>query len=266
MHVFARGVCGRPYADGVLGARVEIPDELAGLGVIGSDEAADAIFAAIRADQDLAVHGSRRHRLAVAKCGIGDLGLPDHAAGFGIERDQLGIERCQIDLVVINGHAAVVGAAAIGRDRTHGVLVVPILLARLGVERVDVVERRRDIHDAVDDDRRRLHGFLHFRLEDPGGVELANVGRVDLLAREIPGLIVIAVGLQEVVFVLSSGVELLLSYGRGRRPLGLSLRQGPPGEAQSQRANQRASHFPTHLLPPPKMLLALPPSPVQVRP
>ena len=181
MQVFARGVLGRPHADGVLGGGVEIPDELAGLGVIGSDEAADTVFATIRADQDFAVDGGRRHRLAIAERGIGDLGLPHDAARLGVQRDELGIERSQIDLVVIDGHAAVVRAAAIGRDRTHGVLVVPIFLARLGVERIDMVERRRDIHDPVDDDRRRLLGLLHLRLEDPGGVKLADIRRIDLL-------------------------------------------------------------------------------------
>jgi hypothetical protein len=62
------------------------------------------------------------------------------------------------------------------------VLVVPILLAGLGIERIDVVERRGDVHHAVDDDRRRLERLLHLGLEDPGGMKLADVRSVDLLA------------------------------------------------------------------------------------
>ena len=201
MHVLAGGVMRRPYAGGVLSRRVEVPHELAGLRIVGAHEAADAVLAAVGADQDLAVDGGRRHRLAVAELGIGDLGLPQQAAGLGVERDQLGIERRHVDLVAVDGDAAVVGAAAIGRDRAHLVLVVPVLLAGLGVERVDVIERRRHVHHAVDDDRRRLHRLLHLRLEDPGRMQLADVGGVDLLAREVAGLIVVAVGVQEVVGV-----------------------------------------------------------------
>ena len=67
MHVLAGGVLGRPHADGVLGDGVEVPDELAGLGVVGPHEAADTVLAAIGADQDFAVHGGRRHGLAIAE-------------------------------------------------------------------------------------------------------------------------------------------------------------------------------------------------------
>ena len=73
VHVAPGGVLGRPDADRVLGDGVEGPEQLAGLGVVGLDEAADAVLAAIGADQDLAVDGGRRHRLAVAGLGIGDL-------------------------------------------------------------------------------------------------------------------------------------------------------------------------------------------------
>src|SRR6476620_6452789 len=114
MHVMAGSVVCRPHANGFLGGRVEVPDELAGLGVIGADEAADTVFAAVGADQDLAVDGGRRHGLAVAEGRIGNLGLPHDAAGLGTHRVQIGIERGEIDLVVINGDAAVVRSAAIG--------------------------------------------------------------------------------------------------------------------------------------------------------
>ena len=89
-------------------------------------------------------------------------------------------------------------------------LVVPILLAGLGVQRVDVVERRCDVHYAVDDDRRRFLRFLHLGLEDPGGMQLANIGSIDLLARIEAGLIVVPVGVKEVRVVFGSGVELVL--------------------------------------------------------
>ena len=93
MHVAAGRVVLRPYADRIFRGRVEGPEQLAVLGVIGLHEAADAVFAPVRADQDFALHDRRRHRLAVAELGIGDVGLPDLVAGLGVERDQLGIER-----------------------------------------------------------------------------------------------------------------------------------------------------------------------------
>ena len=232
MHVATRGIGLGPHADRILGRCIEVPNQLAGLGVIGTHETADAVLATVGADQNLAVNGSRRHGLAVAQRGIGNVGLPRDGAGFGVERDQFGVEGGEIDLIVIDGDAAVVGAAAIGRDRTHGVLVVPIFLARLGVDRIDVVERRGDVHHAVDDDRRRLHRFLHFGLEDPGGVKLADVGCVDLLAREIAGLIVIAVGVKEVVRITGCGVKLFLRDRSGGRPrVCAPCRAGCPGKA-----------------------------------
>ena len=96
-------------------------------------------------------------------------------------------------------------------------LVVPVLLAGLGVERIDVIERGRHVHDAVDDDRRRLQRLLHFRLENPGRMQLADIRGVDLLAGEVARLIVVAVGVQEVGAVAGRRAELLLRHCRRRR-------------------------------------------------
>src|SRR5262249_11798711 len=133
MHIAAGGVLGRPYADRVLGDGVEIPDELAGIGVIGAHEAANAVLTAIGAGQDLSVNRGRRHGLAVAERRIGEVGLPHDAPSLGIEREKLRIERGEIDFIAVDRDAAVIWAAAIGRDRTHVMLVVPILLAGFGV-------------------------------------------------------------------------------------------------------------------------------------
>ena len=118
-----------------------------------------------------AVDRRRRHGLAVAERRIGDVRGPRRLAGLGIERHQFGVERGEIDLVAIHRDAAIVGPAAIDRDRPHLVLVFPQLFAGLGVERIDVVERGGDVHHAVDDDRRGLHQFAHIGLEDPGDVQ-----------------------------------------------------------------------------------------------
>ena len=95
-------------------------------------------------------------------------------------------------------------------------LVVPILLACLGIERIDVVEGSGHIHDAIGNDRRCRKHFLHLGLENPGGVQLVHIRRVDLLAREISGLSVVAVGMKKVVHVAGRGVKLILRHGRCR--------------------------------------------------
>jgi len=121
----------RPDADGVFRNRIEGPDQLAGLGIERLDEAADAVFAAVGADQHLVLDHGRRHRFAIALFRIGDVALPGDRAGLGIERHQLRIERGEIDEIAEHFHAAIVRAAAIGGDWAHLVLVVPELLAVL---------------------------------------------------------------------------------------------------------------------------------------
>ncbi len=207
MHVAAGGVLGGPDAYGIFRNGVEIPDLLAGLGIIGADEAADAVFAAIGADQDLVLDHGRRHRLAIAEFGIGNVGDPDDLARLGVQRDQLGIERREIDLVVKNLDAAIVRAAAENRDRPHLVIVVPELLAGLGVKRVDMAERGRHIHHAIDDDRRRLERFLDVGLEDPGDMQALDVVAIDLLGGIKTRLGVIAVGEQKILEFLSAALS-----------------------------------------------------------
>ena len=219
MLVASSRVGGRPDAHRILGDGVEVPDELAVFGVVCAHKAANPVLAAIGADQDFAVHGGRRHRLAISLLGIGDLHLPDDVAGFRVESVELRIERRDIDLVVINGDAAIVGAAAECRDGAELGLEVPDLLAGLGVERVDVTERRGCVHDPVDDDRRGLQQLLDFGGEDPRRMEMRDVLTVDLIVWIEPGLLVIAVGREEVRTVLRRAVELLLRDRRyrGRR-------------------------------------------------
>src|SRR5262249_39062251 len=117
VHVAAGRVLLRPDAGRILWNGVEIPNELAVLGVVGAYEAAHAVFAAIGADQHFAFDHGRRHGLAVAELGIGDVGLPDLGAGLGVQRDELGVEGGEVDLVLKDRDAAIVRTAAIGGDR-----------------------------------------------------------------------------------------------------------------------------------------------------
>ncbi len=171
----------------------------AGLCIVGSHEAADAVLAAVGADQDFAFDDGGSHRLAVAVFGVGDFLLPEKASGLGVERHELRVERQQIDLVLVDRDAAIVGSAAERGDGPHLVLVVPVLLAGLGIEGVDVAERGGDVHHVAHDDRAGLERLLDFGLEDPRRAQLADVGGRDLLQGRKPGLIVVAVGMQEVL-------------------------------------------------------------------
>ena len=225
MHVAAGGVFRRPDADRILRNRIERPEQLAGLRIIGFHEAADAVFAAVGANQYLVLDDGRRHRLAVSGLRICDLGLPGYLAGLRLQGHKLGIERGDVDHIAENLDAAIVGTAAISRDRSHLVIIVPELLAGLGVKRIDMAERRRHIHDAIDDDRRSLQRFLDIGLEDPGDMQVLHVVAVDLFGRIKARLRIIAVGQQKVAGALVSLVELILSDWRNcdvaRRRLGV---------------------------------------------
>ena len=180
---------------------MEVPKQFAGLPIIGPDEAADTVLAPIRADQDLTVDGSRRHRFAVAQLGIGELDLPDHLPGLGIERHQLRVQCAQVNHVAIDSNAAIVRAATVGRDRSHLVLVVPDLLTCPGIKRVHVAHGGRNVHHAVHHDWRGLHCLYDLGLKDPGRAQLTNVGAVDLSRRIIAGLVIIGVGVQEIIAI-----------------------------------------------------------------
>ena len=216
MQVAARGVFGRPDADRIFRYRIERPEQLARLRIIGFHEAADAVFAAIRSDQNLVVDHRRRHRLAIAELRIRDVGLPGNLAGLCLQSHKLGVKRGNVDEVAENLDAAIVGTAAVRRHQSHLVIVVPELRAGFRVERIDMAERGRHIHDAVDDDGRSLQRFLDVGLENPGDVQVLDVAAIDLSRGMKARLGIIAVGQQKIGCVLVCRVELLLSNRRNR--------------------------------------------------
>ncbi len=93
------------------------------------------------------------------------------------------VQRRQVQRVAEDRHAPIVGPAAhplLGRD---AVAVDPEHTSRLGVKRQDVIRALRDVHDPVDDNRRRLPGAGHLVLEHPLLLEILDVRRVDLAER-----------------------------------------------------------------------------------
>jgi hypothetical protein len=213
----------------LVGNRVERPQQLAVLGVERLEEAAHAVLAAVGADQHLALDDGGRHRFRVALFRIGDLRLPQQLAGLRVERDELGVERAHEQPVALDRDAPVVRTAAKRRDRTHLVLVVPVFLAGRRVDRVHVVERRRQEHHAVDDDRRGLHRLQHRRLEDERRLELAHVPGVDLVAGVVARLRITPVRVDPVLRVGRRGIEHRLRdlWQRSRHRLRRRRRAGP---------------------------------------
>ncbi len=197
--------------------RIKSPQQLAVVGIERLDEPAHAVFAAVGSDQHLVVDDGRRHRFAVALLGIGDLRFPKHAASLRIERNQLGVKSSHENLAAGDRHAAVVRPAAERGDWTHLVLVVPELLASDRIDRINVVVRGRQVHHAVDDDRRGLHRLDDFGLEHERGPQVLDVAGVDLVAAVMAQLRVVAVGVQPVRRLLAGVVELRLRYRHGLR-------------------------------------------------
>src|SRR5690348_13467199 len=96
------------------------------------------------------------------------------------------VDRAHVERVAEDGEPAIVQAAAgTKRVRWHSILVDPEHAAGSGIERHDVVWRLHHIHDAVDDERRRLHALRRLRLEDPFQFQVSGIGRRDLIEQAV---------------------------------------------------------------------------------
>ena len=169
--------------------RVALPDLLARLGIERDDEAANAALAARDADHDAAACRERRDRHVVAVVVILDGLVPDDGAALRIERDDARVGRRRVDLVAVQRDAAIrrVAHADVGG---HLMPIAPEEVAGLGVDREDLVERRRHEHHAVVDDRRRLMAFSRARRHRPRGRQVRDVARVDSRERAVaPGVV-----------------------------------------------------------------------------
>src|SRR5262249_49814780 len=156
-------------------------DELPGLGVVGRDVAANAILTATHADQYTSLHDARRLRDGECLALITGHHAPQRLAAPRIERHQSAIERAEVDLALPGGHSAVDHVAAcldtiLARD--FGV-VGPEQLAGRRVICFHHAPRGRDVHYAVDDQRRSLLPAISIEIGIPGQAELLRVVRVD---------------------------------------------------------------------------------------
>jgi hypothetical protein len=134
----------------------EAPEEGSGLRVIRVEKPADPALAAGHADDQLVLHDERRtgRGVAAGRHVIEHLRLPQLAAGFRIDGDDVHVERVHEQRRAENGETAVDPAAAVERAFGIAMLVHPKLPAGERVQRVNRVLGSRQIHDAVHDERR----------------------------------------------------------------------------------------------------------------
>jgi len=211
--------------DGIVCVR---PHHLAVRGIIGADKATDAVLTTGDAHDDPVFVDHRRGGQAVADLGIRHLDVPHLLAGLLVERDEMGVKRTENDGVAIDGDAAIVGAAA--EDvLAKLVLEVPEFLAGARVGGEDVIEGRRDVHDAVLDDRCGLEGTHNAGLEHPFDAQPADVLGVDLLARPEALLAEIAAVAQPVLALRAA----LRDVVRARGIRGSGDREADCGNAQA---------------------------------
>ncbi len=109
-------------------------------------------------------------------------GIPAHHAALRIERDQMIVDRREIDLIVEHRDSTVrreePDRNEIPRHHRH---VMPERLSRARVQRRDVARRLRHVHDAVHNEGRRLHHPASAHLVGPGYPQARHVLRRDLL-------------------------------------------------------------------------------------
>ena len=171
--------------------RVGLPRGLAVFRVEGGDVAADAELAARGADHDLALRDQRRQGEVVTVLVVVDGRVPHHLAGLGIERDHVGIDGADVHAVLPERHAPV-GGMELEQVLRQILLVAPEQVARLGVEREDLLLRGRHEHDAVVDDRWRLVALGHAGRERPDRHELLDVRRGDPVEGTVPPAAIVA--------------------------------------------------------------------------
>ena len=160
--------------------RVGSPEGVAGPRVEGLDEAPDGQLAAGRPHHDLAPDDQRGQRAVVPLVIVLDDLVPHDSARLGVEGDQVGIDRGEIDLVLVEPHAPV-RRMELQEVVGQVLLVVPEDVAVLRVQREDLVLRRRDEHDAVVDHRRRLVTLGDAGAQRPDRRQLPRVLRSDLV-------------------------------------------------------------------------------------
>src|SRR5262245_44882753 len=139
------------------GERIRPPEDLATLGVQGSNAATDAKLTTGDADIEHPVVVDRCAGNGVAILPLLDRGLPHHRTSLGIQGHDIGIELAEKHHSLTQRYATVDPAAADGRDLlVNARPVLPEDLTGLSVHRKGVIVARNQVDVAMLDDRRDL--------------------------------------------------------------------------------------------------------------
>ena len=201
------------------GNGVEAPSLFAAVRFKGSDEAANAIFAAGQADDHFVFHHERRHGHGITRGRVSELVIPNRVAVPGIQGDQVRVHGGHEQRVAKDGHAAVHDSATRARIGRGRVVINPKHAAALGVNRDHIVGRLREVHDPIDNQRSGLEFLQRLRLKHPLQLEILDVCGVDLLERAI-ALAHVAAGV---------GQPVLRFAGRAQQAVGSDLSQEGAG-------------------------------------
>ena len=142
---------------------VEAPLERARVRVVRGDVAAHAVLGAAVANVDETVGHPGRAGDGVGLRLIDGHRLPGDRPGRGVERDEAAVDHADEHLAAVDRDAAIHDiAAGLGADRAiHLRIVHPQAGARSRVDRVHDAPGRRDVHHAIDDERRGLGPAIH---------------------------------------------------------------------------------------------------------
>ena len=199
---------------------VKLPDFSSGLGVERRDEAANAVFTAGHAHDHLVFHHQRRDGKGVALRVFGDLRLPDRPSALCVDGHDVRVKRAHEKRIAEDRQPAIHLAAAYRQALRQHIVINPEHASGFGVERDGVVGRLREIHDAVDDERRGLECLQRLRLKHPFQLEVLHVGGRNLLQRAV-ALAHVGAGIGEPVLRLGRG------FGNAiRRNLGAECHSG----------------------------------------
>ena len=174
-HLPAGGAAARRVRRADRRRAVERPLMRAHLGIERLQHAGQVVEVSGDTDQQVIADDQRRVRRPEAAFGVGDFDVPLHRPGLRVERDQVGVGRGQEHRAFVDRRAAMADVESlIGR-----IGVAPQLSRRSRIEGPDVVWRR-DVDDAVGQDRRRLDLLRLTGLKRPRQRQLSDVAGRDL--------------------------------------------------------------------------------------
>src|SRR5258708_24021736 len=165
------------------GDRVETPNHLSRVGVVGRDVATHAVLGATIADQDVSFDDTWCASDGVGEMWVNGESFPDGLSGGGIKRDEAAIERGDENFSSPNGDAAIDDVAA-GVDGPLGWnlrIVRPEFFAGGGSDCEDSAPRAGEVHDSIPNDECHFITAVAVEIHIPGEGELADVLIVNLL-------------------------------------------------------------------------------------